>query len=1122
MRKLIGLAAAALCCQLAQAQTVDLNKHFKTWKPRNIGPAGMSGRITAIDVVVKDPNTIWLGAASGGVWKTTNAGNSWTPVFDEQPIQNIGALAVQQSNPSVVWVGTGEGNPRNSINIGEGIFKTLDGGKSWKRMGLEKTRNIHRIIVDPNNPNTVYAGAIGNPYAQYPDKGLFKTTDGGETWNKILYTNDTSGVADMIMDPSNPNKLFVAMWHHYRTPYSLQSGGKGSGLYMTVDGGKSFTKLGKEHGLPDGNYGRIGLAISRSNPNRVYALIEATKNGLYKSDDGGYKWELVTADPSIVTNRPFYFQDIICDPKNENKLWMIHQTVTVSIDGGKNYTTVIPYSGIHPDHHAFWIHPDDPNFIVDGNDGGIGITRDGGKVWMFDEKLPVGQFYHINVDNETPYNVMGGMQDNGSWRGPAYTWISGGIKNYYWESLWGGDGFDVMPDAEDANWVYAMSQGGNVGRYNVQTGEQWQIRPPAPDAKTRLRFNWNAAIAQDPFDKKTIYYGSQHVHKSTNKGASWSVISPDLSTNDSAKIDQRNNGGLSVDITGAENHCTIIAIEPSAKQQGVIWVGTDDGNVQLTTDGGKSWTNFRGKIPGLPAGAWVPQIRASRHNAGEALVVVNDYRRGDFKPYIFRTTDFGKTWTRLVDEKKVTGYALCALQDPTEPNLIFVGTEQGLWISLDNGATFQQWKNGYPAVSTYDLAIQEREADLAIATFGRSLWVLDDIRPLRKLAATKGIPARNFIVSAPAEAIQASYKNAPGYEWSTWGVWDAENRRRGFPVSFYVKELAKKEVKKDADNKGGTDERVTQLINMATSMGMPVPPEMKTMSFDEIMSKYGAMIPAQFRSQIDAMSGGGGGDTVMVRIYNDKNEIIRNLRWKADSGLNRQYWGLEERGFRAPGAPRAGGGGGGRGGGRFGGGGGGGFEPGGAQVLSGTYKMVLSFGKEKDSLFVTVKDDPRIGNMNSVKLAQKALYDRLRKSGDKLNAAMDRLQETDDVIAKVNALLKDANGRDADTVRKATTKITEAIKEIREFVNGKTSDRQGYGQVPQVTVMTVVRTAQQYISGKSVAPGEQEERLVAEAEEVIKQTVDKVNDFFTNKWTGYRQLVESKPLKFFRDYQPIQ
>ena len=1027
---------------LVSAQKISLSQ-FSNWKPRNLGPSGMSGRITAIDAVVDDPKTVYLGAASGGVWKTTNAGASWTSVFDEQPILNIGSIAIQQNNPSVVWVGTGEGNPRNSINLGEGIYKTLDGGKTWKRMGLEKTRNIHRILVDPLQPQTVYAGAIGNPYAEHPERGVFKTTDGGETWNKILHTNDTSGVADMIMDPSNPNKLFVAMWQHRRTPWSLSSGGPGSGLFVTFDGGKNWKKLGKSEGLPDGPYGRIGLAISRSNPNRVYALVEATKNGLYKSDDGGYTWELVNSDPQWVSNRPFYFQEIACDPENENRLWLIYQMISASEDGGKNFKVVIPYNGIHPDHHAFWINPKNGSHIIDGNDGGIGVTQDRGKTWLFDEKIPVGQFYHINVDNETPYNVMGGMQDNGSWRGPGYTWVSGGIKNYYWESLWGGDGFDVMPDPEDANWIYAMSQGGNVGKINVKTGERWFIKPPPNDLKTRLRFNWNAAMAQDPFDKSTIYYGSQYLHKSVNKGASWETVSPDLTTNDSLKIDQTNNGGISIDITGAENYCTILTIAPSQKEKGVIWVGTDDGNVQLTRDGGKTWTSFRGKIPGMPLGVWVPQIQTSRHNAGEAFVVCNDYRRGDFKPYIFRTTDYGKTWSRMLDEKKAHGYALSVIQDPAEPNLIFAGTEQGLWVSLDNGLSFEQWKNGYPSVSTYDMAIQEREADLVIATFGRAIWILDDIRPLRKLASSKGQLSKPLQLFSTPDAIQAQYRNAPGYEWSTWGIWDADNKPRGAAVSYFIQP-----VKKDTAQK-----------NMKA-------------------------------------------DSVQVKIYNDKQELVRNLRWKADSGFNRRSWGMEGKGYRNPGSPKP----------RPGA-----PEPGGMPVLPGNYKLVMEYQQTKDSTMITVKDDPRLGNRNDVKLAQNQMRERLRKTADQLTDRMDKLTDAEDACKKVEASFKDVAGAPADSVRRATKVMQDSIKAIREFISGKTQTRQGYGQVPQITVMNQLQQANQAIGSKPIIPGAQEEMLVARAEKLIAEAVGRIDRFTAGPWMSYRAKIEGTKQSFFKD-----
>jgi photosystem II stability/assembly factor-like uncharacterized protein len=1078
MKKLLLLFFGILLINnISTAQKISLDQ-FKNLKPRNIGPAGMSGRITAIDAVVTNPNIFYVGAASGGVWKTENSGQTWSPVFDEQPIQNIGSIAIQQSNPSVVWVGTGEGNPRNSLNLGAGIYKSLDAGKTWKKMGLDKTICIHRVVIDPTNPNTVYAAAIGNPYAEHPDRGVFKTTDGGETWSKILYTNDTTGCADLVIDPSNPNKLVAAMWQFRRTPWNLKSGGKGSGLFITVDGGKNWKQLDKDAGMPDGQLGRIGVAFSRSMPSRVYAKVEATKNGLYKSDDGGFKWTLVNSDAAQITDRPFYYQEIYVDPKNENRIYDVHSTITFSEDGGKSFSTMIPYSGIHPDHHAWWINPEDPNLIIEGNDGGIGISRDRGKTWVFDEKIPVGQFYHVNVDNEIPYNVMGGMQDNGSWLGPAYTWTNGGIRNYYWNNVGGGDGFDVMTDPEDATWVYSMSQGGSVGRRNWKTGESWSIRPPALDPNLKLRFNWNSAIAQDPFDKKTIYYGSQFVHKSNDKGVNWEIISPDLTVNDSVKIAAfQNTGGLTLDITGAETHCSILTIEPSKKEQGTIWVGTDDGNVQLTRDGGKTWTSFRGKIPGMPAGCWIPQIKTSAHNAGEAFVVANDYRRGDMRPYIFRTTDYGKTWARMIDENKVKGYALCVQQDPTEPNLIFVGTENGLWISFDNGNSFEQFKNGYPSVSTYDFAIQEREADLVIATFGRALWVLDDIRPLRKAAANKGMKFTTPVtVFAAPDAYQAQYKAATGYEWSTYGLYDAPNRRRGAEVSFFI-------------NKPKQDTTTKQSADTATRQQPPI--------------QQGG------RGRGGGNQGGGRRtDSAMVRIYNSNNELIRSMRWAVDSGFNRTYWGMEEKGFRQPGSPKPQPG---------------AQEPGGFQVLPGTYKLVLSYAGGSDSTFITVNDDPRLGNRNDVKLAQRAMYDRLRKSSDKLNTGMDQLTESDDLLTKIQSQLRGVEGKEVDSLRKSTTKMQDEIKSIRELINGKTSDRQGITRSPfETTVMTILQTAQQSIGSKMVAPGQQVITLIENAETAVKGIVEKINDFYNNKWPAYRQQVEGTKVNLFKDYKTIE
>ena len=424
-------------------------------KPRNIGPGGMSGRVTAIDVVNNKPDIIYVGTASGGLWKSESGGIKWSPIFDDQVTASIGAIAIQQSNPDVIWVGTGEGNPRNSLNGGYGIFKSLDGGKTWNSMGLEKTRHIHRIIIDRSNPKTVYVAAIGSPWGEHSERGIYKTTNGGKSWKKILFVNNKTGAADMVVDPINPNKIIVAMWEHKRDPWFFKSGGKGSGLYITYDGGENWTKKTDKDGLPKGELGRIGLAISKSKNNIVYALVESKKNALYKSVDGGENWKKIN-DKRGIGNRPFYYSDIFVDPENENRIYSVFTYVNVSEDGGRSFKQLMPAygtdNGVHPDHHAWWIHPDNGSYIIDGNDGGLNISRDGGKSWRFIGNIPVAQFYHISVDNEFPYNVYGGMQDNGSWRGPSYVWKTQGIRNSYWQEIAFGDGFDVVPDPDDSRY----------------------------------------------------------------------------------------------------------------------------------------------------------------------------------------------------------------------------------------------------------------------------------------------------------------------------------------------------------------------------------------------------------------------------------------------------------------------------------------------------------------------------------------------------------------------------------------------------------------------------------------------------------------------------------------------
>ena len=823
----------------AVAQPLDMSL-FDGMKARSIGPAGMSGRVTAIDVNLQNPNEIYIGTASGGLWKSQGGGVAWTPIFDTVGVASIGAIAIDQRNPDVIWVGTGEGNPRNSHNAGAGVYRSLDAGRTWQYMGLKETFNIHRIILHRDDPNTVFVSALGNAWADSEHRGVYRTTDGGTTWQKILYLDPRIGAADLVADPSNPNKLFVNMWRYRRWPWFFNSGGEGSGLHMTVDGGNTWQRLGEQQGLPAGPVGKIGLAIARSKPEVVYALVESKKNALYRSEDGGYSWKK-TADKNI-GDRPFYYYDIEVDPQNENRLYNIFSNVTISEDGGKTFSTLLGWDNIHGDHHAWWIHPRDGSYMIDGNDGGLAITRDRGKTWQFVENLPLGQFYHIEVDDNIPYNVLGGMQDNGTWRGPAYLWQNGGIRNHQWAEIGFGDGFDVVVEKHNNRHGYLMWQGGNLLRVDFETGAQQWAKPYHPDG-IPLRFNWNAGIAQDPFDPQVIYYGSQFLHRSADGGMNWETISPDLTTNDPNKQQQAKSGGLTYDVTGAENHCTILAIAPSAKEKGLIWVGTDDGRLQLTRDGGRSWKNVYPVIRGLPDSCWIPQVHASPFNAAEAYAVINDYRRGNWKPYLVRTRNYGQSWELLTREGEVEGYCLSWVQDPIEPKLQFLGTEFGLYLSIDEGKSWSTWKAGYPVVPTMDLKIHPREHDLVIGTFGRAAYVLDDIRPLRALAreGAQAVGAPLKVYPAP-DAYLAHYKEADGTRFTGNAMYKGENRPYGANITFSVKEIRKGE--------------------------------------------------------------GAKSDTLQVVIYDQSGQAIRHQRAAAQKGMNRFAWGLERDGIRLPGMPK--------------------------------------------------------------------------------------------------------------------------------------------------------------------------------------------------------------------------
>jgi photosystem II stability/assembly factor-like uncharacterized protein len=719
------------------------------------------------------------------LWRSETAGVEWEPLFDDQPTQSIGAVALAPSNPDVIWVGTGEGNPRNSHSSGRGVFRSIDGGYSWEMMGLENTHNIHRIIIHPTDHQTVWVGVTGTAWGDSPNRGVYKTTDGGKSWEHVLYTDESTGVADMIIDPSNPDKLLVAMWSHRRQPWFFTSGGEGSALHITHDGGSTWKKLTDEEGLPGGELGRIGLAVSAANPDVIYALVESTNTGLYHSKDGGVSWSLIQRDN--IGNRPFYYADIYADPSDERRLFNLYSMVDLSEDGGRTFRTILPYSGVHPDHHAFYIHPDNPNFLIDGNDGGLNISRDGGKSWTFVNNLPLGQFYHIAVDMAVPYRIYGGMQDNGSWVGPSEVWHSGGIRNEDWQEVMFGDGFDVLPAPGDLNTAYAMYQGGSLARIDLRNGNQSSIQPVQPDT-VPLRFAWNAAIAADPKDPNGVYFGSQMVHHSANRGGTWTTLSGDLTTNDPEKLKQAESGGLTIDATQAENHCTILCIAPNPLRPEELWVGTDDGRIQHSRDGGATWIDHALDIKRFPVGSWIPQIHVSSHDADEVYVVVNDYRRNNWNPYLYRTTDSGVTWVRLVMEGgEVTGHALSVVQDPEEASLLFLGTEEGLFVSFDRGANWKRWTHDVPSVPVRDMVIHPRDGDLILGTFGRAAYVMDDIAPLRALAAEgNGVMADPLRVFPVADAHLVNYRRPLGARFGADHQWVGENHERGALIQLYI------------------------------------------------------------------------------------------------------------------------------------------------------------------------------------------------------------------------------------------------------------------------------------------------------------------------------------------------
>ena len=751
-----------------------------------------AGRVADVAGVPGRPEILYVGSASSGLYKSTNGGTTFESVFDDGGTLSIGAIAVQPDNPDVVYVGTGEGAVRNSISYGDGIYKTADGGRTWKHLGLRDSERFSRIAIHPVNPQIVLAAAMGHAFGRSTERGIFRTADGGTTWTRTLYVDDTTGASDVAIDPADPNIVYAGMYDYQRQPWFFRSGGPGSGLYRSADGGVTWKKLtdpALKNGLPGAKLlGRIGVAVSRSTPAVVFALIEAQEPGvLWRSDDRGATWTMINDDRRI-NNRPFYYTQIRVDPKDPQRVYTLSGSFNVSNDGGRTFAT-IPGASMFGDHHALWIDPISPNRLLSGTDGGFFISNDRAQRWDFVNNMPMAQAYHVGVDMADPYNVLGGFQDHEIWRGPSEKWNQAGVREGDWTRLrYMADGMHAIADPRDHNIIYYNGHFGDITRLDMRTREERYIQPYPPGPAgggadlEKYRFNWNSPVHMSPSNPDVVYYGGNVLFRTMDGGTTWDIISPDLSTNDKSK--QRSSGGpISTDNTRAEFHCTIISIAESPRDAAVIWAGTDDGNLQITRDGGKTWTNVAPNIAGAPKFSWFSSISASAADAGTAYVTVDQHRLDDFAPHVFATTDYGRTWQPI--SKGLAGYAHVVLEDPREPRLLFAGTELGVFASFDRGASWVDLRLGLPRLSVVDMKVHPRDNDLILGTHARGFYILDDITPLQSLASAA---ARGGVSEPTLFPPMRATRYIPASDTSTLGnrVWTARNKPYGAILNYYL------------------------------------------------------------------------------------------------------------------------------------------------------------------------------------------------------------------------------------------------------------------------------------------------------------------------------------------------
>jgi photosystem II stability/assembly factor-like uncharacterized protein len=945
------------------SNTQDDAESKDPWKGlqyRLVGPF-RGGRVVAVAGVVAQPDTYYFGAVAGGVWKTTDGGLNWRPLFDKTKGASpaIGAIAVSESDPNVIYVGTGEACVRGNIVGGNGVYKSIDAGATWKFVGLADTHAIGRLIINPKNPDIAFVAALGHPFADNEERGIFRTLDGGKTWEKVLYKDAKTGGIDLSFDPTNPNIIYAALWQVRRTPWSMDSGGPGSGLYRSADGGTTWKEL-KGHGLPETVLGRIGVTVSGANPNRIWAVVEAEKGGIFRSDDSGESWHLLTDDHRF-RQRAWYYSHIFADPKSADTVYILNTAAYRSTDGGKTFANL---RAPHGDNHALWIDPTNPKRMINGNDGGATISTNGGVSWSSQYTQPTAQFYHVATDNRFPYYIYGAQQDN-STVGIASAGLEGSIDRPDWYSVGGGESGYIAPDPTNPDIVYAGSYGGDITRYDHQTRQEqainpWPVNPIgwAP-ADLKHRFQWTEPIVFSPHDPKTLYFAGEVLFKTTDAGMHWTIISPDLTRNDKSK--QAASGGpITKDNTGVEVYDTIFSVVESPVQKDLIWAGTDDGLIHITRDGGQHWENITPKA--MPEWGTVDMIEASPRDAGTVYVAVERHKMDDFSPYIFKTTDFGKTWTKLTNGLPENDYVHAVRIDPRRPNLLFAGTEMGVYVSFDDGANWKPMQLNLPMSPVNDLVI--KNDDLVVATHGRSFWVLDDFTPLEQYQ--ESVAQEEAHLFAPAAANHSTF---PGGFFAARGN-VGHNPPAGAIIYYWLKTSLQPEKKAEGAKAEGTkaESNATEKekAEEAKSEG------------DKSADKNE---PPKITLEILDASG------KVIRKFPKKEEPEENEEFfgpphtdtnlPADAGLNRFVWDLRYEGAtKVPHAPLWGG------------------STDGPEALPGKYQARLTVLGKSYTAPLEILPDPRL----------KVTQEDLTKQFDLLLKIRDKVTETDDAIIQIRDL----------------------------------------------------------------------------------------------------------------------